>query len=157
MVPPGYPNAYQWFSLQNRDLHILAQGLDTVFPLVERFIEEQLAVHGLGYKDLALVGFSQGTMTSLHVAPRLKQEIAGVAGYSGRLLPGGAITHRPPILLIHGEADEVVPVSAWHEAKSALTAQGFTVTGYTTPGLAHSIDMPGIEQGGAFLRGVFER
>jgi phospholipase/carboxylesterase len=156
MVPPGYPDSYQWFSLLDRDPPVLLAGLRRVFPLVETFIEERLAAYGVGYDKLALVGFSQGTMTSLHVAPRLKQKIAGVLGYSGALLDAGVsdIKQKPPIHLIHGEADDVVPVQAWHYAKNVLEQEGFPVSGYTAARLHHSIDAQGVEDGGAFLKKV---
>jgi phospholipase/carboxylesterase len=157
MVPAGYPNSYQWFSLQDRDPQVLLQGLKTVYPILERFIEEKLAQYNLGYDRLALVGFSQGTMTSLYVAPHLKKKIAGVLAYSGALLSAGeeGIKQKPPIHLIHGEADDVVPVRAWHFAKEVLEKDGFSVTGYTTPRLMHSIDMEGIQSGGEFLQQIF--
>lgn len=154
MVPPGYPNAYQWFSLQNRDPHVMLEGVKTVFPLVEEFIEEQLKRFDLKHKNLALLGFSQGTMTSLHVAPRLKHKIAGVLGYSGALLCDGEAQQKMPIHLIHGEADDVVPVQARAHAQEALEKHGFTVTGHTTAGLTHSIDEKGIQSGAGFLREV---
>lgn len=156
MVPSGYPDSYQWFSLQNRDPQIMLRGVERVFPLVVDFIAGQLARFDLSYSDLVLSGFSQGTMTSLHVAPRLPQKIAGVLGYSGALLadPSAEMSamQKPPIHLIHGQADDVVPVQAWEFAKEVLDAQGFTVTGHTTPWLAHSIDMEGIQSGAAFLK-----
>lgn len=154
MVPPGYPNAYQWFSLQNRDPHAMLEGVKTVFPIVEGFIEEQLKRFDLKHKNLALLGFSQGTMTSLHVAPRLKHKIAGVLGYSGALLWDGPAEQTVPIHLIHGESDDVVPVGARAQAQETLAKHGYTVTGHTTAGLTHSIDQHGIESGAAFLKSV---
>ena len=159
MVPPGYPDSYQWFSLQNRDPAVMLSGLQTVLPLVEAFIGQHLKRYDLPPDRLALLGFSQGTMTSLHVAPRLKDRIAGVLGYSGALIwdestPKGAL-HTMPVHLIHGEADNVVPVQARAMAQNTLKLHGFTVTGHTTPGLGHSIDQAGIESGGAFLKGIF--
>ncbi len=159
MVPPGYPDSYQWFSLQNRDPQVMLRGVAIALPLVEAFIEAQRTRFALGYDRLALVGFSQGTMTSLYVAPRLKGQIAGVVGYSGALLPDLAAQisalQKPPIHLIHGQADDVVPVSAREMAKVMLEGQGFKVSGHTTAGLAHSIDMRGVQDGAAFLKSAF--
>jgi phospholipase/carboxylesterase len=157
MAPPGYPNSYQWFSLLDRDPPVMLQGLKTVFPILERFIEERLQAYSLDYDKLALVGFSQGTMTSLYTAPRLKKKIAGVLAYSGALIAAESheAMQKPPVHLIHGEADDVVPVRAWHFAKDVLEKDGFTVSGHTTPRLAHSIDMHGIEDGGNFLKKIF--
>lgn len=158
MVPAGYPDSYQWFSLQNRDPHVMSSGVKTVFPLVEEFIDTQRERYDLPLSRVALLGFSQGTMTSLHVAPRLKDKIAGVLGYSGALLweqgVNTDILQKMPIHLIHGEADDVVPVMARQHAESTLSECGYMVTGHTTAGLTHSIDEKGIQSGGAFLKEV---
>lgn len=158
MVPPGYPNAFQWFSLQNRDPHVMLEGVKTAAPLVEEFVEAQAERYGLPLDKVALLGFSQGTMTSLHVAPRLKGKLAGVLGYSGALLWDEAIDkttlQKMPMHLIHGQADDVVPVQAWDMAKTTLEKHGYSVSGHTTPRLTHSIDQEGIDSGGAFLKKV---
>lgn len=158
MAPPGWADSYQWFSLQNRDPAVMIEGVKTVFPLVEEFIATQLERYNLPLSRLVLAGFSQGTMTSLYVAPRLQDKIAGVLGYSGALLVDGdsqeSLKNTPPLHLIHGEADDVVPVQAWSAAKSFLQDNGFTVTGHTTPGLGHNIDGQGIASGGEFLKHI---
>lgn len=154
MVPPGYPNSFQWFSLQSWNPQTMLQGVRDVFPIAEVFIEEQLKRFALPHNKLALAGFSQGTMTSLHVAPRLKEKIAGVLGYSGALLWDGDVMQKPPVHLIHGMMDNVVPVHAWYQAREVLLQNGFDVTGHTTPNLMHSIDMDGIKSGGEFLSEV---
>ena len=160
MVPPGYPDSYQWFSLQSRDPQAMLEGVKMVEPIVHDFIEEQLARYNLTPGDLVLVGFSQGTMTSLHVGPRFRKPIAGILGFSGALLwevgADAARLHKIPVHLIHGEADDVVPVEARAMAEQVLKAEGFTVTGHTTPWLTHSIDEKGIESGGEFLAGVLK-
>ncbi len=159
MVPEGYPDAYQWFSLQNRDPHVMLDGVKNVFPLVEEFVTAQAQRHNISLDKVALLGFSQGTMTSLHVAPRLKENIAGVLGYSGALLwdvkADENKLHKMPICLIHGEADDVVPVAAWRYAKQTLSQHGFKVSGHTSAGLTHSIDEQGISVGGEFLKSLF--
>lgn len=158
MVPPGYPDSYQWFSLQDRDPHKMLAGVQAVFPLVEAFIDEQLKKYNLSADKLALLGFSQGTMTSLYVGPRYKDKIAGILGYSGALIWESDVKDedlsKVPVHLIHGEADEVVPVQARKMAQERLEKHGFTVTGHTTPGLAHGIDQAGIEGGAAFLSSI---
>lgn len=152
MVPPNYPDSYQWFSLQDRDPQRMLSGVKEVFPIVEEFIDSQVARFGVQHDKVAMVGFSQGTMTSLYVAPRLKYKIAGVLGYSGALLWEDNVTQKPPIHLVHGEADDVVSVGAWYAARDALMKNGFAFSGHTTLGLAHSIDMDGIHSGSAFLK-----
>ena len=154
MVPPGYPNSYQWFSLQDRDPHKVLEGVKNAAPVLEAFIETQLEKYTVQPENLVLCGFSQGTMMSLYTAPRLQQKIGGVLGYSGALV-GEAGPHKIPVRLIHGEADDVVPVSAHAHAKQTLEENGFKVSGHTTPNLAHSIDENGIKSGGEFLHSVF--
>ncbi len=154
MVPAGYSDSYQWFSLQTREPSAMLSGVKNVFPLVEEFIEKQLERYNLPANKLALLGFSQGTMTSLYVAPRLKYKIAGVLGYSGALLSDNneEDLHKMPIHLIHGQADDVVPAQAWESAKNTLISNGYAFSGHTTAGLTHSIDQEGINSGGEFLK-----
>lgn len=157
MVPPGYPNSFQWFSLQTRDPSSILKGIQTAAPLLENFIEATLKDYNLSANKLALVGFSQGTMMSLYAGPRYKDKIAGVLGYSGALFwdqAGADKLNKVPVHLIHGEADDVVPVEAYHEAQNVLKSHNFTVTGYTQPRLTHSIDDKGILSGSEFLAKV---
>lgn len=149
------PMGYQWFSLQNRDPHAILSGIKDVIPILEGFVEEQLEKHNLTADKMALVGFSQGTMTSLYFGPHYKDKIAGIMGYSGALIwdeetkPDSL--QKIPVNLVHGEADPVVHVDAYHNARQVLENTGFEVSGHTTPGLPHGIDHDGIESGKAFL------
>src|SRR5690606_12725472 len=96
--------------------------------LLDPFLDEQLAAHGLPPDRLALVGFSQGTMTALHVGLRRRSAPACILGYSGRLLApellAAECTSRPPVLLVHGDADEVVPFESLAQAEQGLRAAG---------------------------------
>lgn len=160
MVPPGYPDSYQWFSLHSYDLPFLLAGVKDVFPLVEEFLETMIEKYNIPYDKLALLGFSQGTMTSLYTAPRMKEKIAGIMGYSGALLWDDQANNddmkRIPIHLVHGQSDEVVPVEKWHEAMETLKANGYEVDGHSTPGLVHSIDQQGIDAGLSFLKEILK-
>lgn len=152
------PYGYQWFSLQSRDPHMMLQGVETAFPILNEYIDEMLAKYELADDRLALVGFSQGTMMSLYAGPRRKYKIAGVLGYSGALIGaatlGDSNIQKIPVHLIHGDADTVVPVNAYTMAKQTLVSHGFAVTGGITQGLVHSIDDEGIEDGAAFLQRI---
>lgn len=158
MVPPGYPDSYQWFSLQDRDPEKILQGVLSAAPVLDAFIDGLLEEYNLPASKLALTGFSQGTMMSLYIGPHYKDRLAGVLGYSGALVwPGDtdfSKLQKPPVRLIHGEADDVVPVGAYHMAREALIAAGFDVSGHTSPGLPHSLDNDGIESGGQFLASI---
>lgn len=150
------PMGYQWFSLQNRDPAALLEGARTAAPVIDGFIDEQLAHHGLDESRLVLVGFSQGTMMSLHVALRRARPMAGVLGYSGALIGAeelpDAVVSRPPVMLVHGDADDLVPVEAMHAAASALGAAGLTAEWHVCRGVGHGIDPRGLALGGGFVR-----
>lgn len=157
MVPPGYPNAYQWFSLADRAPDKVKAGIEIAQPLLHEFMDQILEQYDLTADRMALVGFSQGTMMSLYAGPRYKDQIAGVLGFSGALFGEDALgenTHTFPVCLVHGEADDVVPVAAYHHAYESLKEAGFKVSGHTTPGLPHSIDEAGIQAGQDFLKSV---
>lgn len=149
------PMGYQWFSLQDRSLHSILAGVKEAEPILNDYITKTLEQYDLSDDKAALVGFSQGTMMSLYAGPRRKSRIAGILGYSGALVGGeglsGAGINKMPIHLIHGDADQIVPVGAYHMAEEALRINGFDVSGQVTHGLAHGIDDDGLESGGAFL------
>jgi phospholipase/carboxylesterase len=149
------PYGRQWFSLQDRDPHRIRSGVAAAAPILDAFIDATLEAHRLDESALALVGFSQGTMMSLHVAPRRARAIAGVVGFSGALVGAEQLATElrstPPVLLVHGDADQIVPFSAMEAARSALSAAGVEVTTERRPGLPHSIDEVGLEKAAAFL------
>lgn len=149
------PFGRQWFSLQDRDPHRIRSGVAAAAPILDAFLDATLESHGLDDSALALVGFSQGTMMSLFVAPRRTRAIAGVVGFSGALIGGEDLAQevraRPPVLLVHGDADPVVPFAAMGAARSALAAAGIEVAAERRPGLAHAIDPHGLGLAGDFL------
>ena len=154
---PGAPGGFQWWGITSLDPNARASGAARAAPVLGAFIDAELARAGLTEANLALVGFSQGTMMALHVGPMRETPLAGIVGYSGMLPDSSALATartRPPILLIHGDADPMIPVTAFHQARAALAAAHFDVESHVSPGLAHSIDMPGLQLGGAFLRRV---
>lgn len=153
------PFGYQWFSLRARRPEALLLGVQAVAPIVNAFLDAELERYRLGDHQLALVGFSQGTMTALHVALRRPRALAGVLGYAGALLGPDRLTRevrsRPPVFLIHGDADEVVPVHAMYAAVAALQAAGVPVQWSVRPGVPHAIDPDSIAHGAAFLAAAF--
>ena len=154
---PGF--GYQWFSLRSFDADYMLEGARGAAPVLDAYIDALLAQTGLAESDLALLGFSQGTMMSLYAGPCRPNPVAGILGYSGALLAAeemsGPALHRVPGCLIHGEADDVVPVSMYHDARRALEQAHYPVEGMTVPGLPHSIDEGGIAYGAAFLQKIF--
>ncbi|MCW5770573.1 MAG: alpha/beta fold hydrolase [Rhodospirillaceae bacterium] len=152
----------QWFSLGDRSPEgdmsepVMAARLAAVAPLVDDFIDEALEQRGLAPDRLALIGFSQGTMTALYVGLRRPERVAGILGYSGHLVAAEPpVTDPPPeLLLIHGEDDDILPVAATRHAERALRQLGYPVSAVYRPGLGHGIDEDGLRRGAAFLRRV---
>ena len=140
---PGMYGGLQWFALSMRDPSEYWRGVASAQPLLDRFLDAELARHGLGPERLVLVGFSQGTMVALHVGLRRATAPAGIVAYSGLLAGPEHLAEtqaRPPVLLVHGEADDLIPVEALHVAREALAAAGVPVEWHVRPRLGHGID-----------------
>jgi phospholipase/carboxylesterase len=152
------PHGYQWYSSQDRSPGAQLAGVRAAAPILNGFIDEALAERGLDAGALALIGFSQGSVMSLYAGPRRTQQVAGIVGYSGRLVAAellpGELRSRPPILVVHGTEDPLVPFAALAEAEAGLKAAGIPVESLACPGIGHSIDERGLRRGGQFLRNV---
>jgi phospholipase/carboxylesterase len=150
------PYGYQWFSLMDRQPEHMLEGVRDAANILNHFLNEQLAALALDNSRLALVGFSQGTMTGLHAALRRTPAIACMVGFSGRLLSpellAEEIVARPPICLVHGNADDVVPYGSLGHAHDALKQHGVEVEAHTRAFVGHSIDMEGMRIAGAYLK-----
>lgn len=150
------PYGRQWFSLLDRSMDAMLEGVEQAVPILNQYLDSLLAQHSLAPSKMALVGFSQGTMTSLHAAPRRAEALAGVVGFSGALvaphLLESEIKSRPPICLIHGDADEIVPFAAMPAAHAALDAVKINVESHRRPGLSHGIDGEGLHIAVNFLK-----
>jgi phospholipase/carboxylesterase len=148
------PGALQWFPLTLRDPGERWRGVVAARPDLDRFLDAELHRYRLGPGRLVLAGFSQGTMLALHVGLRRSTAPAAIVGYSG-LLAGpehlGEITARPPVLLVHGEADDLIPVQALHLAREQLAAAGLLVEWHVRPGLGHGIDPVGQQLAAGFM------
>lgn len=153
------PYGYQWFSMLQRDPEFIHQGVMKAAPILNDYLDSLLAHFTLPEDKLALVGFSQGTMMSLYVALRRARPMAGIVGFSGALVApdtlAAEIKSRPPVCLIHGDADPVVPFAMLGFAEKALKSQNVTVEAHTRPGLPHGIDGEGIEIAAKFLKKRF--
>jgi phospholipase/carboxylesterase len=154
------PYGRQWFSLQTREEDAIYEGLKNTAPILNNFIDQKLKELKLKDKDLAIIGFSQGTMLALHTILRRNNPIGGVLGYSGALVAPHSlkedIKSRTPICLVHGEEDLVVPFDAFSQAVSVLQKLGVEIHGYSREGLGHGIDPAGMQIGMKFLSGVLK-
>lgn len=147
------PYGRQWFSLADRTPAVLQAGAARATPVLAAAVEAERVRLGAG--SVALVGFSQGAMMALHAGLRLATPPAAILAYSGALLEVPRTASYPPILLVHGTDDPVVPASLSQSAARALTAAGAQVELLLRPGLGHSIDEVGVAAGAALLRRVF--
>ena len=154
MRVPGSPG-YQWFPISRIDPHEMQKGVEVAGPGLDEYLDGELARLGLTPDRLALVGFSQGTMLSLHLGLRRKVRPAAIVGFSG-LLPGappdGDI---PPILLTHGDRDTVIPAPAMFLAANQLGLAGARVQWHLARGMGHGIDPEGLMMAGQFLNLAF--
>ncbi|MGB6535664.1 MAG: dienelactone hydrolase family protein [Xanthobacteraceae bacterium] len=154
------PTGRQWFPLTVRDPGERWSGVNKAAPGLQRFLDAELSRHRLPPSALALVGFSQGTMMALHVGLRRALAPAAIVGYSGLLvLPpdaaiesvAGEIKSRPPVLLVHGDRDELIPTQALFQAAQGLAELGLNVEWHLSTGIGHGIDGEGLRHGGEFL------
>jgi phospholipase/carboxylesterase len=152
---PGTAFGRQWWPLTSLAPEARAAGVRVSAPALNAFIDHHLAANSLAEDRLALVGFSQGTMMALHVAPRRERRIAGVVGYSGMLADpealGAEVRTKPAILLAHGDVDDVLPLAAMRQAEARLSDLGFPLETYVAAGLGHSVDGEGLALGARFL------
>jgi phospholipase/carboxylesterase len=147
-------SGYQWWGLSGFAPSALAAGAAGAAPAIDAFIDKKLEQYGLTEADLALVGFSQGTMMALHVGLRRPRAVSAIVGYSGILTSVADLAKdspKPPVLLVHGTADPVVPVAALHLAESELKRLGVAVTTHVSFGVAHSVDPAGLRLGRDFI------
>ena len=161
---PGYPAGRQWFGLTFRDPDERWRGVTKARPVLDAFLDAELARNNLPPSALALVGFSQGTMMALHTGLR-RPALAAIVGFSGVLVTptnqevaaaaASEITVKPPVLLVHGDQDEVIPAQALFLSAQGLGGMGLTVEWHLSQGIGHGIDGDGLRLGGAFLHKAF--
>jgi phospholipase/carboxylesterase len=154
------PSGREWFPLTFRDPHERWNGVNAAAPALAQFLDAELARHGLAPSALALVGFSQGTMMALHVGLRRTVAPVAIVGYSGLLvLPSSGridamkaeIIARPPVLLVHGDRDDLIPAQALFHSAQGLAALEVPVEWHLSHDIGHGIDAEGLQHGGEFL------
>ena len=156
----GMPNGYQWFPIpwiDGSSEEEAARGMAQAVSDLNSYLDALMVDEDVLPEQVVLFGFSQGTMMSLHVAPRREDEVAGVVGFSGRLLNPETlkdeVVSRPPVLLVHGDQDDVVPPESLPQAAEALQEAGWTeVYAHIMKGTAHGIAPDGLSLALAFMR-----
>jgi phospholipase/carboxylesterase len=159
------PNGREWFALTMRDPTERWTGVNAAAPGLNTFLDSEMARRQLPPSALALVGFSQGTMMALHVGLRRAAAPAGIVGYSGMLVVpeeaeiekfAGEVRSKPPVLLVHGDQDPLIPVQALLHAAQGLASLDIPVEWHISPGIGHGIDDDGLRHGGEFLARAFK-
>jgi phospholipase/carboxylesterase len=162
------PVGREWFALTFRDPNERWVGVNKAAPTLDAFLDEELARRKLPPSALALVGFSQGTMMALHVGLRRAVAPAAIVGYSGMLVPPNpgqgspeeftaSIKAKPPVLLVHGSEDELIPAQALFHATQTLASLDVPAEWHISHGIGHGIDGEGLRHGGEFLARQFRR
>jgi phospholipase/carboxylesterase len=153
------PTGRQWWSVADRSPPVVEAGVRRAAMFLHRFLDTELARLGLPPDAYALMGFSQGAMTALFTGLRRVTAPRAILAFSGALIApdslAAELTHRPPVLLVHGEADEVVPVERSRDAEAALRAAGVPVEATYVPRLGHGIDETGLAMGALALQRGF--
>ena len=156
----GNPFGYQWFPVSRLDPELALAGVRSAAADVDAFLDEKMAKHGLDESKTALVGFSQGTMMALHVGLRRAKPLAGIVGFSGMLagpdILKDEIKSRPPVLLTHGDKDEMLPHILSQRAAQVLEQNDVKVGLHIAEGVGHGINDTGLSAAARFLLEAFK-
>lgn len=150
------PMGYEWFPLNvERIGGDYSRGAESAHPAIRDYVLARTEEAGLALSDVILGGFSQGAMMALYTGLRFETPLAGILAFSGGLVAGekvgDAIKSSPPVCLVHGELDEVVPIAASVDAAAKLEAENIEVSFNRSPETAHGIALDGLEFAAAFL------
>ncbi|MEM7526360.1 MAG: dienelactone hydrolase family protein [Pseudomonadota bacterium] len=152
------PMGHQWFPIPWIDGSSeaeMARSFEQSTAILNRYLDAAMAEEGVDAAQTVLVGFSQGTMMSLFVGPRRAEGVAGIVGFSGRLIGSETLAEeakaKPPVLLVHGDKDDVLPVACLEEARAGLAAAGLAVSAHVSPGTPHGIAPDGLGLARGFL------
>jgi phospholipase/carboxylesterase len=149
----------QWWNVADRTPAVMEAGVRRAAGYLDAFIDAELARLALPAEAYALMGFSQGAMTVLFTGLRRAAAPRAILAFSGALVApeklAEELANHAPILLVHGEADDVVPVHRTHDAEAALRAVAVPVEAVYVPRLGHGIDDTGLSMGALILQRAF--
>ncbi len=151
---PSLAAAYQWWPIETFSMTERTAGATAAAPGLDAFVAEEAVKVGLPFHRVLLAGFSQGAMMALHVGLRRPEALAGIIGISGMLVAPerlqAEIMSRPPVLLIHGSQDDVVPFRSMDLAVTVLAEAGVAAETHESRGVAHSVGQDGLAAAAAF-------
>ncbi len=161
-APFGYEYAptmgRQWFSLMDRTESVLFNGAQKAYEILLKFINEKLAEYQLSYKNLVLIGFSQGAMMSIFTALKLPEQCKAVISFSGTIVSAddtiATCQSKPPVCIIHGSDDDVVHCTLGKFAAKTLKQMSLEVEFHEIPNLPHAIDLRCINIACEFLKKI---
>jgi phospholipase/carboxylesterase len=149
----------QWWSVADRSPPIVEAGVRRAATFLNPFIDAELGRLDLPADAYAMMGFSQGAMTVLFTGLRRPIAPRAILAFSGALIAPETLhkemANHAPVLLVHGEADDVVPVQRSLEAEAALRAANVPVEAVYVPRLGHGIDDTGLAMGALVLQRGF--
>lgn len=153
---PHMAAAYQWWPIETFSMAERSAGAQAAAPGIDAFLDHELTANNLTDDRMLLVGFSQGTMMALHVGLRRPKALAAIIGFSGMLVAperlAGEVQSKPPVLLIHGTADDVVPFRSLELAAETLGAAGIPIETHISPGVGHTVAPDGLAVATNFAR-----
>ncbi|WP_417307641.1 alpha/beta hydrolase [Devosia sp.] len=151
------PGGYEWFPLSGDRIAGRIAGTEQAAPVIRDFLAALWEQTGLGPEQTVLVGFSQGAMMALNVGTAMDKRLKGIIAFSGAFIPAPDFADgkfaKPPVLLVHGDSDEVVDPQLSHDAEAELKAAGFDVSLHVSAGTGHGISPDGLAVATAFLLG----
>jgi phospholipase/carboxylesterase len=148
------PMGRQWFELTFRDPGERWRGVNHAAPDLQAFLDAELLRHGLRDEALALVGFSQGAMMAMHVGLRRPQMPGAIVAFSGHLVGPEHLDEargKPPILLVHGDQDTIIPIDALFDSMTGFGKSEIPCQWHLSSGVGHGIDPEGLRHGGEFI------
>ena len=157
------PFGYEWFPIPDIDgstIPDMMRALASSEKLIIKLIDGYKNRFGLDYSDIILLGFSQGCMISLNIGLRQLNDLGGIVGISGRLLMPESLEENkkegyPPVILIHGDADDVVPISLMHDAEKALNKLNVNYSTHVSKNIGHGIAPDGLSKALEFMKNIF--
>lgn len=150
----------QWFSISGVTEANRPERVAAARAAFDQTLHDIIASHGLtdAPERVALVGFSQGSIMALDALASGRWPVAGIVAFSGRLASPLPLTpvKTTPALLIHGDADPIMPVGESERAAAALNTLGVDATVHVLPGVGHTVSFEGASLAGLFLGNVFK-